>query len=545
MRPVQGFAPIHQSGGQARAQATDLLPGGKPVGKGKPATEAEFGSDLLQAMFMQRSSPADLRTENTENYEEPNIQSDLGDTATKNAEKQGVSAGATEFSNPKLEMNVADSLKVPTDLRPELGTQKFLSQPKSASSNSAPQFEFPVELNSTSAIMLSPSLIAKLHLNAEGKTPVAGKSGLNFESGSSRKISPEVSPDIVSNPLLRQGQSGQIQQLSSGFDPGMIQVVSVQPEFQEALPSESEDVTESDFSAPRGKEKPMSMQNRLSGNDFVNTLNSVKTGSVESKRSILKDSANPASDPLSQFGRSLSGTGSRTSQKELQGKRPSVGGFENRLENLALNGFGNGITTTGPQNAPAVRADLSAQVVPSGLGKERFSTDSFIRLSDGIKGLAGQSQGGEIRVRLSPENLGGMSIRVLTVGGKVDLQIHAATDRARKVIEDSLSVLKETLAGHQLTLGQVEVAVSGSNPSASFSHNEAQAQTPDQRQDSQQQSSSGFSFLQEQTGRDSQQGRQGNSARYSGDAEQNAVLRPLSVTPYRKAVSQGRVDLHA
>jgi flagellar hook-length control protein FliK len=144
-----------------------------------------------------------------------------------------------------------------------------------------------------------------------------------------------------------------------------------------------------------------------------------------------------------------------------------------------------------------------------------------------------------------------MNIRVLTRGETVDLQIHAADDRARKIIEESLSGLKETLAGHHLSLGQVDVSVAGTNSSQ-----QARDTNQDFRNDSQQ--GAGFSFLHEQANRDSQQGRKGHDFGHGSAHEMEIGVRPLSLgkrpltvssgfeaKPYGNVGSTRRVDIHA
>jgi flagellar hook-length control protein FliK len=83
--------------------------------------------------------------------------------------------------------------------------------------------------------------------------------------------------------------------------------------------------------------------------------------------------------------------------------------------------------------------------------------------------------GGEMRVRLKPENLGELNLRVIANGNHVGLQIQASDERAKKIIEESLGYLKESLSAQKLSLGQVDLTVVGSQQSqAPFKVGDAQ-----------------------------------------------------------------------
>lgn len=113
--------------------------------------------------------------------------------------------------------------------------------------------------------------------------------------------------------------------------------------------------------------------------------------------------------------------------------------------------------TSGPSQ-PAV--ELSAHVTQGGTGRDRLASESLIGISSGIRNLTPQG-GGEMRIRLRPENLGELHLRVVTDGSQVGLHIHATDDRARRILEESLGTLKESLAQHQLSLGKVDFTVAG------------------------------------------------------------------------------------
>lgn len=146
-------------------------------------------------------------------------------------------------------------------------------------------------------------------------------------------------------------------------------------------------------------------------------------------------------------------------------------------------------TTLGAAAASA--QNVTGHVVKGRMSQDRLSSESLSGLSLGIRKLSPQG-GGEIRMRLNPEHLGELNIRVRTENGQVGLQIHASDERARKVIEESISHLKDSMAAQQLTLGQIDLSVGNS------------AKDADVRQDQQQQRNNAFGdLLGQDSGRDS------------------------------------------
>lgn len=118
-----------------------------------------------------------------------------------------------------------------------------------------------------------------------------------------------------------------------------------------------------------------------------------------------------------------------------------------------------------PFAASAGTLQLNASVVPGTLQRNRFSSESVAGVSQGIRELKA-SGGGEMRLRLKPDHLGEIHLKVVTggrTGSEVGLQIQASDDRAKKILEESMGSLKESLAGHNLTLSKVDVQIATSN----------------------------------------------------------------------------------
>lgn len=82
-----------------------------------------------------------------------------------------------------------------------------------------------------------------------------------------------------------------------------------------------------------------------------------------------------------------------------------------------------------------------------------------------VKQLMNQAQylikngGGEVKVEMTPEGLGTIHLKVMLQNGKVNLQMSADTQEAKKTIESSLAELKTSLAAHKLSVENVKVDV--------------------------------------------------------------------------------------
>ena len=82
-----------------------------------------------------------------------------------------------------------------------------------------------------------------------------------------------------------------------------------------------------------------------------------------------------------------------------------------------------------------------------------------------VKQLMNQAQylikngGGEMKVQMTPEGMGTVHLKVMLENGKVNLQMSADTQEAKKTIESSLAELKTSLAAHKLSVENVKVDV--------------------------------------------------------------------------------------
>jgi flagellar hook-length control protein FliK len=199
------------------------------------------------------------------------------------------------------------------------------------------------------------------------------------------------------------------------------------------------------------------VQNHLSGSEFLMTLSNIRGGMEgQNAQSNLGDSHSQGG-----FQNKPQGVGikkdklelTETSSREKQAKL-------NRTEfNDLVGNSGGFLSNTSPTK---MMTEISAPVVPGANAQNRLSTEALMGISGGIRNLS-PSGGGEIRIRLKPENLGELHIRVTTHGGKVGLQIQASDEKAKKVIEDSIGYLRESLSAQNLILNQVDFSTSASS----------------------------------------------------------------------------------
>lgn len=71
--------------------------------------------------------------------------------------------------------------------------------------------------------------------------------------------------------------------------------------------------------------------------------------------------------------------------------------------------------------------------------------------------IVARKGGGEATIRMSPEGLGDVQLRVIVKDGKVNVEMATETKEAKKMIESSLSDLKMGLAGHKLSVDSIKV----------------------------------------------------------------------------------------
>jgi hypothetical protein len=199
----------------------------------------------------------------------------------------------------------------------------------------------------------------------------------------------------------------------------------------------------------------------LSGAEFLSTLGAAK-GAI----GMLGEG--------SQFqggqgeGNDAAMSGGKPSLRMIQGgAKGGKAGFDNELTlsqsvgNLVgqhvAPGAGNGLTAMA--GGTGLAAEVTGYVTKGANAEDRLSSESLTGITSSLRGITTQGTGGEMRIRLKPENLGELHVRVMTDGRNVGLQIQATDEKAKRIIEESLSHLKESMAAQNLSLGAVDFTV--------------------------------------------------------------------------------------
>lgn len=171
----------------------------------------------------------------------------------------------------------------------------------------------------------------------------------------------------------------------------------------------------------------------------------VSTSDFLSLRDLTKqNTVNPFGQASSQSHLDLgtavkSKDGKKDKLESLGGKEMLAGSFSSRLENQL--------------NAKA----MDATVTTGSAGKTVMTHDAIHEMTKQVNLLSQARQDGEIKIRLRPDHLGELHMSVKTQGQQVTIEIKAQNNESKKIIEESLASLKDSLAGQSLTLARVDV----------------------------------------------------------------------------------------
>jgi flagellar hook-length control protein FliK len=252
----------------------------------------------------------------------------------------------------------------------------------------------------------------------------------------------------------------------------------------------------------------------LSGGEFLNTLTLVRPGQQALNGDTVEAIGTRPAIQVSQF-------------EGLGGKKKSSGFPEDSISNRMLSSEMLGRSSG--QNFAAPTASVIGHVVPGAMAQDQLSHEAVLNVSNSIKSL-GQGVG-EMKIHLKPDNLGELHLKVMTRGQDVGIQILASDENAKKVLQDSMSTLKDSLASQNLNLGKVELSVAKSFGAESFnqsSHDQSGNSSNSQSQQNHQgqQFSSNWG-----AGQNANQQNQGNRWTQAGDgsSDEAGVASPLKM----------------
>lgn len=93
--------------------------------------------------------------------------------------------------------------------------------------------------------------------------------------------------------------------------------------------------------------------------------------------------------------------------------------------------------------------------------------------------------GGEMKVKLSPEGMGDLHLKILVQDGKVSMQMSADNPQAKKLLEENVSDLKHSLASHKLSVESIKIDTVNSANTDNNSQNSKDAMNSNQQQERQ------------------------------------------------------------
>jgi hypothetical protein len=201
--------------------------------------------------------------------------------------------------------------------------------------------------------------------------------------------------------------------------------------------------------------------------------------------------------------------------------------------------------TSLPFAAASGTLKVDGSVVPGSMQRNRLSSESVLGVSESIRQLT-TAGGGEMRIRLKPDHLGELHLRV-SAGGKagsdIGLQIQASDERAKRILEESISSLKESLSGQNLNLSKIDVQVAQSLNASSGAGFGQQDGSGNSQNPFSQDLGAGQAFDQGRGRHGTDRGDgQGDSARPGGLRSAPASGRGFTAAPSRQA---GRIDVMA
>lgn len=141
--------------------------------------------------------------------------------------------------------------------------------------------------------------------------------------------------------------------------------------------------------------------------------------------------------------------------------------------------------------------------------------------------------GGEMTVKMTPEGMGEVNLKVMLDNGKINIEMNAQDKSVKKMLEESLSDLKSSLASHQMRVEHVKI----NNVVAVDTQNQAQFQSDANSSNSsfqnrQQQEMNMQNFANSNSGRQREQG----STSYQTSQQQSAQ----ALTNQQAKSAQGR-----
>ncbi|MGZ3774877.1 MAG: flagellar hook-length control protein FliK [Pseudobdellovibrionaceae bacterium] len=151
--------------------------------------------------------------------------------------------------------------------------------------------------------------------------------------------------------------------------------------------------------------------------------------------------------------------------------------------------FKNALTGLEGLQAPPLKSEMLGMgaAIPAATAAVTPAAGNSNENDAAVKQIMNQAQylikkgGGEMKVQMTPEGLGTIHLKVMLQNGKVNMQMSADTQEAKKAIESSLAELKTSLAAHKLSMENVKVDVVNSASADTATQNQTNMNGQQQR----------------------------------------------------------------
>jgi flagellar hook-length control protein FliK len=173
-----------------------------------------------------------------------------------------------------------------------------------------------------------------------------------------------------------------------------------------------------------------------------------------------------------------------------------TGDFESEMDKADLNNPA--LSSDDPDFQSQVYGRLNSEWEPNkpvGINSDSHIKGSEVTNVDKVKNMQRiienakiltQNGGGEMQMKLSPEGLGDMQLKVIVANGKVDLELKTQNHEVKKLMESTINELKSSLAQHSLSVDKVKVDVGAQDSNSSGDSFLKQFQMNDNREQARQ-----------------------------------------------------------
>ena len=310
-----------------------------------------------------------------------------------------------------------------------------------------------IKINSALNEILASNAVPGMVETAGARSQVPNQAAPNARELNSKlsQVDLRLMPQVA---VATQGKVG-IQSVNPNAALAKTQVENSAEEMEMRYPFTIESVTsESDAVESLGAPNPANSSKIFRGRALEEKSPLVNKGSTSDYLSLRDLTRNNGIQPATLRGATSGGSelelgtslknrdGKKDKFESLGGREAIIGGLANRLE-------------LGTHSKI-----IDAPVTEGSGGSKILSHDALKQLTDQV-GLMSQAKlDGEIKIRLRPEHLGELQMSVKSHGQQVSIEIRAQNSESKKIIEESISNLKESLAQQNIGFSRVDV-VSG------------------------------------------------------------------------------------